>query len=481
MYEPKDSDRVDGEYSYRYSRDSQPGGEQHTYTDAGYIPASEAPRVSPQRYSSYTAELDEPGSRKSSGSGMSFGKVVAMCLVCAIIGGFCGLGGAVYYMNDAQGTDGSAAVTTAPPATVPTPDTAPAATGSPVTAGTGMVDELTGDQIYEIGCPQTVGITTEITTMNIFGQQTSSSVSGSGFIISSDGYILTNYHVVENAHVGGYEIKVMLYNGETYPADIVGYESDGTDVAVLKIDATGLSAATIGDSDSMRVGETVYALGNPLGELTYTLTRGMVSALDRVIDTSSSEADSINVFQLDAAINSGNSGGPIYNSRGEVVGIATAKNQDVGIEGLGFAVPINEAIGIANDLIENGYVSGKAYIGIKPSNVTSYAAQYFNMVEGVYVQTVYADTCAERAGILAGDIITRVDSFEITSYTDLVIAKRDYRAGDTAVFTIYRNGEYLEIELTFDEERPETTQEHSQQAQEQEQKKQNEQTMPFSR
>lgn len=452
MYDPNinennEQKRINGEYSFSYK-----GNEQyHRYSDADYIPASDAPKVNPTP-SAYSAEIKKPAKKRS---GISFAQVVALCLICAVIGGFAGFGGAL--LAGGSGDDDSASL----PATTETdtpatnsPATTPGTSSTPIVQSTGDGSVLSGAQIYEIACPQTVGITTEITTSNVFGQPASTSVTGSGFIISSDGYILTNYHVIEDAKNGGYDINVILHNGDSYPADIVGYEDDGTDVAVLKIDATGLSAVSIGNSDEMLVGETVYVLGNPLGELTYTLTSGMVSALDRVIATSSVETDSINVFQIDAAINSGNSGGPVFNSRGEVVGIATAKYSDTGIEGLGFAIPINDAISIANELIDKGYVSGKAAFGITVSSVTSYAAQYYNMVEGAYVYSIESNSCAEKAGLEVGDVITKIDDSEILSQTDLIVAKRGYRAGESATLTVYRNGEYITLDIIFDEELP---------------------------
>ena len=467
MYDPNDnlsdfdSEHVDGEYPFDYSDETDAPGVRQSgvYADADYIPLSEAPQVVP-RYNSYSA-VPEPskrdGRQRQKTGNVSFARIAALCLVCAMLGGTMGFGGAVLWGNVGMG-DGSPSVVLPTEATEKPAKENGAATivNTPVASTTGEVVALSGDQIYEIACPQTVGITTEITTTNIFGQ-TSNAVSGSGFIISSDGYILTNYHVVEDARQGGYEISVMLFNGESYPAEIVGVEKDGTDLAVLKIDVTGLSAVTVGDSDSMRVGETVYALGNPLGELTYTLTSGMVSALDRVIATGSSEADSINMFQVDVAINNGNSGGPILNSRGEVVGIATAKYSSVGVEGIGFAIPISDAIRIAEELIEKGYVGGKAKFGINVETVSAYAAQYYNLVEGACVFEITAGECGDIAGIKVGDIITSVDDISIKGRPDLIVAKRSYRAGDTATLTVYRDGGYIELSITFDEEIPNTS------------------------
>jgi serine protease Do len=197
-------------------------------------------------------------------------------------------------------------------------------------------------------------------------------------------------------------------------------------------------------------------VGNPLGELAYTMTRGMISALDRDIttqDSSTGESKTVNMFQFDAAVNNGNSGGPVYNEYGEVIGVVTAKYSNTGVEGLGFGIPMNDAVEIANELIEHGYVSGKAYMGISVQTVSSEVARYYNMVEGAYVYTVDSMSCAAKAGLQMGDIITAIDGKEIKTSSDLVSAKKKYKAGDTAKLTVYRGGKSLELSITFDEDK----------------------------
>ena len=294
-----------------------------------------------------------------------------------------------------------------------------------------------------------------MTYTNFFGQTSSSAVSGSGFIVSADGYILTNYHVIEYAYKGNYAITVMLHDGTRYEASIVGVE-DCNDIAVLKIDASGLDPVTFGDSDKLSVGDDVYAVGNPLGELEFSMTTGHVSALDRLITTDES-SEAINMFQIDAAVNSGNSGGPVYNANGEVVGIVTAKYSDTGVEGLGFAIPINDAAKIANDLITKGYVTGKAYMGVSiDERYNSMYSQYYNMPIGAFVKSVESGSCAESAGIQAGDIITRLGDVEITGYSDLKQAIKQYSAGDSAELELYRAGESRTLTVTFDEAVPDS-------------------------
>ena len=308
----------------------------------------------------------------------------------------------------------------------------------------------TASEIYKENSSQVVGIQTSLQATNAFGQTTSGTVSGTGFILTSDGYIATNYHVIEDALQSNSTVKVMLQNGKSYEAKIVGGDSDG-DVALLKINATGLSAATLGNSNEIEVGETIYCIGNPLGELTYSLTSGVVSALDRVLQTSVSE--SINMFQTDVAINSGNSGGPIYNDRGQVIGIATAKNMSTGVEGLGFAIPINDAVSILNELKTNGYVTGKPSIGISTETISSDFAQYYNLKQGAYITYVASSSAAEKAGLKKGDIITKIGDKEITSSSDVYAAKSNYKAGDTATFTVYRDGKSVTVKVTFDEDK----------------------------
>ena len=313
-------------------------------------------------------------------------------------------------------------------------------------AGAALNGELSANQIYELACKQVVGISTTVTGYNLFGQMTSNAVSGTGFIISEDGYILTNNHVVDGAK----EVTVKLYDGSEYAAEVVGTEGRDSDVAVLKIEAKGLTPVTMGSSDDMKVGDKIYVVGNPLGELTYTMTSGIVSALDREIATDRNT--NINMFQLDAAVNAGNSGGPVYDSHGRVLGIVTAKYQSTGIEGLGFAIPINDAAAIARELIDHGYVTGKAYLGIVVTTMSESDAQRYNYKAGVYVSEVTAGSCAEKAGLRQGDVILALDGREVATTAELASVKKDYKAGDSCVLTVWRSGETLTLTVTFDEE-----------------------------
>ena len=316
------------------------------------------------------------------------------------------------------------------------------------TTGVGM----TAEEIYIMACSQVVSIKTEVeNTGSIFGGNvpgTTTASSGSGFIISSDGYILTNYHVVEAAYRYDLSLVVVLKDTSEYPAKVIGFDVNN-DVAVIKIEAAGLNPAVIGNSDNINVGQTIYAVGNPFGELVYTMTDGIVSAIDRVVSV---EGKSINAFQFSAAVNSGNSGGPVYDTNGEVIGIVTAKSMRNAVEGIGFAIPINDAIGIAAELIEHGYITGKPLIGITVESVSRAHAEFYGFVEGAYVRSVSPDSAAEKAGILFRDIIVGLGDSEVDSRETLVFLMRRYKAGDTETITVWRGGEEIELTITFDED-----------------------------
>ncbi len=434
-----ETDRVNGEYHFKN------GYTEKIYSDAHYVPASEN-TVPPRYYTPPERPVKEPKPRGKRRSGAIVG-TVCLSLVCALLGG--GAAGHVLSgriddleaeLQDLRETQKvQAAVSSALPVSTATPATAVS---------------MSGGDIYEQACLQVVGISSELTYTNIFGMTSSSPVVGSGFVISEDGYILTNYHVIEQADSSSSDIHVIFRDGTQFDASVVGKENDGSDVAVLKIDAVGLTPASLGNSDEMCVGDNVYVVGNPLGELEFSQTQGHVSALDRLITTDSA-ANPINMFQIDAAVNHGNSGGPVYNSQGQVIGIVTAKYSDTGVEGLGFAIPINEAASIAGDLITKGYVTGKAYLGVEiDKRYNSMYSQYYGMPLGAYVDSVTRGGCAARAGLQPGDIITMLGGEEVSSYEELRTALRQFSAGDTAQVNFYRAGESLSASVTFDEEQP---------------------------
>ena len=299
------------------------------------------------------------------------------------------------------------------------------------------------------------------TTRNVFGQVTESASSGSGFIITDDGYIVTNQHVVSGAS----EVTVTLYNGEEYPATIIGGDAD-YDVAVIKIEGSDLPAVTLGNSEDVNVGDWVMAIGNPLGELTFSMSQGSVSSSGRAINV---DGTPFNMLQVDCAINPGNSGGPLMNLYGEVVGIVSAKYSsysNTSVEGLGFAIPISDVQAIITDIIENGAVTDKAYLAITAGTMTEeMAAQYnIDLTKGVFVYSVEKGGAGDRAGLRLGDIITELDGKTINTMNDLSMAKKGHKAGETISLTYYREGEYHTTDLTFDEQ-PQTTGEEAVQPQ----------------
>ena len=361
-------------------------------------------------------------------------KVTALILACAVAGGLAGWGGAAI-----AGSGSSSGKTT-----IQQSDRQPVTVQAKKVDGQTKMDPAT---VYASVVNSAVSINCSATSTNIFGQQTQTASSGSGFIITEDGYVVTNYHVVSGAS----SVQVTLYNGDTYDATVIGGDSD-YDVAVLKINASGLQPVTLGESADVNVGDTVLAIGNPLGELTFSMSQGIVSSCDRAINV---DGTPFNMIQVDCSINPGNSGGPLFNSYGEVIGIVSAKYSSYSnttVEGIGFAIPINDVVSLVKDIMTNGYVTNKAYMGITPQTMTAQMAQQYryDVTEGVFVCSVDPDSAAAKAGLKLGDVITKMDDTDITSYEDLVAAKKSYSAGDTVTLTVYREGKTIEVELTFD-------------------------------
>lgn len=306
--------------------------------------------------------------------------------------------------------------------------------------------EMTPAEVYAANVNSTVGITTSVTT-NFWGFHTTSAAAGSGFILTDDGYIITNHHVIENSD----SITVSLYDGTTYEAELIGYDASN-DIAVLKVEAEGLTPVVIGDSENLNVGDSVIAIGNPLGELTFSLTSGAVSALDREITLSNSIT--MELIQTDCAINSGNSGGALFNLYGEVVGVTNAKYSGSGggasIDNIGFAIPINHVKDIIKSIIENGYIT-KPYIGVSVTDV-SRETQSYGLPKGAAVRSVAEDGPAADAGLEESDIITAINGEEIDGSKALVDAVRNASVGDELVFKVYRKGESMELKVIVGED-----------------------------
>ena len=381
-------------------------------------------------------------------------KVTALLLACAVVGGAAGYGGA------ALSSSGKTTIRQ-----------------SNRTASEITVKQVSGQtlmspaEVYASTVNSVVSINCSSVSTNIFGQSVQSASSGSGFIITQDGYIVTNHHVVSGAS----SVTVTLHDGREYPATVVGSDSD-YDVAVLKINATDLQPVTLGNSSSVNVGDSVLAIGNPLGELTFSMSQGIVSCCDRAINV---DGTPFNMIQVDASINPGNSGGPLMNLYGEVVGIVSAKYSsysDTTVEGLGFAIPIGDVQAIITDIMENGQVTDKPSFGITAGTMTEQmAAQYqIEQKSGAFVYSVNKGGAGEKAGLRMGDVITKVDSTDIASMEDLTAAKKGHKAGDTVTVTYFRDGSSHTTSLTFDVKADDTVQD-SQQGQQNQQNQQNQQ------
>lgn len=395
-------------------------------------PPEEREPIETEHFHVWDAESPKPPRKKSGAA-----RFVALGLCCALVGGLVG-GGGVLAASHLSGGKTTIYQGTSPNSIVSL-------------AHVDGQTVLSPEQIYAANLGATVGVNGNVDT-NVFGYTVKNAVSGSGFVIGSNGsssYILTNYHVID----GVSDIKVFFSDGKSYDATLVGGEKEN-DIAVLKIDAAGLTPVVIGSSDALVVGDQVYAIGNPLGELTYSMTGGIVSALNR--NVTMSDGRRMNYVQTDTAINSGNSGGALFNQYGQVVGIVSAKLSSSGsgssasVEGLGFAIPIDDVKSMITDIIEHGYITGRPYLGIVGQSVSGEAVRY-GTPAGTYVMGVVEGSGAAKAGIQKEDIITRIDDKEITSMDDLQNAQKDYKAGDTAVFTLYRDGEKTQVTVTFSE------------------------------
>lgn len=374
-------------------------------------------------------------------------KIVALCLVCALLGGLA----QPIYSSLSGGNE----------TTIYTGDRTPTQVD---TASVDTSKELTTAEIYAKYVNSCVGITVDIVSTNVFGQTVTGAAAGSGFVITEDGYILTNYHVIDGAN----SIKVTFDNGKEYTATYVGGE-EKNDIAVIKVDATGLTPVVIGKSSDMLVGEQVTTIGNPLGELTFSESTGIISALDRSITMS--DGRQMNMIQTDCAINSGNSGGPLFNSHGEVIGIVSAKyssgsnSSSASVEGLGFAIPMDDVASMVSDLVKNGYVTGKPIMGISVADVDESVTSY-GVPQGAIIRVVTPDLCGAKAGLQAGDIVTKIDNTDVTSASDLTSAIGNYKPGDKVTLTIFRSGETKTVEVTLEESTPEKTEKQNQAQQE---------------
>ena len=436
MYENNNPNSDNESSTYRYTPER---GTQSEYTagsqyNAGsqYTAGSQSEYI-PGTYSTVPPEPPKPPKKKKE---LTAGKIIAIALVCSLLGGCLGVGATLLLGSNAKSQT---------PATSTTVYVGERQTETVNTTRTDTSEKLSPREVYAQNVNSTVGITTSITT-NYWGYQTTSAASGSGFILTEDGYILTNYHVIENSS----SVQVTTYDNTAYSASIVGYD-ESNDIAVLKIDATGLTPVVLGSSDDLYVGDEVMAIGNPLGELTFSLTVGYVSALDREVTLSS--GTTMDLIQTDAAINSGNSGGALFNSYGEVVGITNAKysssssSSSTSIDNIGFAIPINHVKNIVTSIIEKGYIV-KPYIGVSVTTVSSEMVSY-GLPQGAAVKAVSENSPAAESGLKVNDIITAINGEEITTSSELVKIVSASQPGDEMTLTVYRQGESEQLTLTL--------------------------------
>lgn len=297
-------------------------------------------------------------------------------------------------------------------------------------------EKLTLDTLYDRCAPSVVGVMSEYDGKMGYGW-------GSGIILSTDGYIVTNAHVISEAD----RCTVILWNGKECPALLVGEDSQ-TDLAVLKINSKGLIPASFGNSDELKVGEAVAAIGNPLGsEFSHTLTNGIISAIDRHVDYSGTKMP---LIQTNAAINEGNSGGPLYNMYGQIIGITNMKmSNDYGvtIEGIGFAIPSTTVKKVCDQLIAKGKVTGRPGIGITCGSIPAEAMEEYGLPEGLYIVEVSEGSDAKTKGILPGDVLTHVNGIKVLTTDDVLVIRDEHQVGDMLTFTIYRNGKTFQVDV----------------------------------
>ena len=423
-------------------------------------------------YERYSSQPQQDGGarapRRKEPRGVRYSTLIVFMLVAVLLGGL--LGGLytrqyVAEQLSALNTQQSSGVQSA------LSEAKPSGNAGIASASTsGFASTFSKAQIIELTAPSVVGIDTYFTASNNFGfpfvngngnnvndKGQVQAGSGSGIILTSDGYIVTCKHVVDGAET----IKVILNDDTEHDAKLIGSDSR-SDLAVLKIDATNLSPATLGDSDMLTVGEDVIAIGNPLGELRGTATSGIISALSREVTV---ENTSMKLIQTDAAISPGNSGGGLFNASGSLVGIVNAKASSSNSEGLGFAIPVSSVKTIISNLIDHGYVLGRAYLGVYTQNVTlssdtgngsnGFFGNFFgNDTSCVQIAQIVSGSAAEKAGLKANDLILKVNDITIDSNATLASVISGFNAGDTATLTIQRNGTEQTVSVTFGEYKP---------------------------
>lgn len=433
------------QWEYDYSnlyQGAREGGAPQSEQEAREVQraASGSPYENPPRQTVYQQPALQPQKQKG-----KTGKRIAAAAVAVVLCAGVGLGGGYAGGLLAQKNGGTTVVYQA------VQDSAASADSSAAQGSALSVSELA-----ETVKPSVVEVTTEQVTTNAFFGQYVTSGAGSGVIISEDGYIVTNNHVVSGAS----QIKVKVNDAKEYTATLVGRDSE-SDIAVLKIDATGLTPAVIGSSAALSVGNYVVAVGNPLGQLGGTVTDGIISALDREVKI---DDQTMNLMQTNAAVSPGNSGGGLFNAQGQLIGIVNAKSSNTEAEGLGFAIPIDDAMKVAQELMANGYVTGRPALGVTVLGITDAqtAAQYNVSTPGVYIVSVEEGGAAAKAGLQVRDMLVSVDGNAISTTADVVAYIQDKQVGDTVEIQVARDKQVITAKVTLGERTAETASDSAQ-------------------
>lgn len=402
-------------------------------------------------YNHFYPEPDKKKQRKKDKRFVTMGQLIASLLLVALL---CSGGTALIFnfinnplAGNQTGQRGSIVTDPSPTGTLGSEPTQPPSSGLNLSEGTDSTSTAATETLKKC-MASIVGVYAETTVYNHSGQgYTQDLGSGSGVIVTEDGYIVTNNHVIQGAS----KARVYLQDGTEYAASIVGADVR-TDIAVLKIEATGLTPAVIGSSKDAVIGERVYAIGNPLGVLTTSVSDGIISGLDRTITI---DDQSMTLMQTNAAVNPGNSGGGLFNSSGKLIGIVNAKSAGIDVEGLGFAIPIDIVTPVMKDLIDYGYVTGRPFLGIVMQNVSlhqsSFGMFYFpSYVTRAQITEVMEGSCADKAGVSTGDIVLALDGTEVTGVTQLSSLIAEYEIGDVVTLTVQRDEQSIDLTVTLE-------------------------------
>ena len=424
-----ETDRNSGEYHFRN------GKTQQIYSNANYSPVDDELR--PIRY--YRPQNSEAATRKRKRAGWGFIAVLVLCMSCAIIGGVVGAGLMSSYFDrrDEEQANVSRSVMTMT-----------AAAYESEAAEEALPQKLSSEEIYNLACSQVVSVTTEFSYLAGDGRLMPGTISGSGFVVGEEGFVLTNFHVIEKAFEGGYPVSVAFSDGDVYEGKIVAADT-ANDIALLKIETEkALHAVSFSENDGVRGGENVYIVGNPYGMLDFSMSKGSVSN-PKVSISVDEDKPAIDMFQLDVSVYEGNSGGPVYDEFGKVVGIVSAKVLVNNSDGIGFAIPSAVASGFYEGIIESiGYAADLGVVYFEDYNRTY--STFYHLPVGAFVDDVVPGGSAARAGLQRGDVISFIGSYAVEGFEDVENAVRHFKSGDTVEIVFFREGNMMSTSVTFD-------------------------------